>query len=40
MTFQQASREALAEVGPTAEKLAQVEGLEAHRMAVSSRVKP
>jgi histidinol dehydrogenase len=38
MTFQQASREALARVGPTAEKLAAVEGLEAHRMAVRSRL--
>jgi histidinol dehydrogenase len=39
MTFQQASREALAAVGPTAEKLAEVEGLDAHRMAVSARLK-
>jgi len=38
MTLQQASREALARVGPTAEKLAAVEGLEAHRMAVRSRL--
>jgi histidinol dehydrogenase len=38
MTLQQASREALALVGPTAEKLAAVEGLEAHRMAVRSRL--
>ena len=38
MTFQQASREALAEVGPTAEKLAAVEGLDAHRMAVRARL--
>jgi histidinol dehydrogenase len=38
MTFQQASREALATVGPTAEKLAAVEGLEAHRMAVRARL--
>lgn len=38
MTFQQASREALALVGPTAEKLAEVEGLEAHRMAVRARL--
>jgi histidinol dehydrogenase len=38
MTFQQASREALARVGPTAETLAAVEGLEAHRMAVRSRL--
>lgn len=40
MTFQSASREALATVGPTAEKLAEVEGLEAHRMAVRSRLEP
>lgn len=38
MTLQQASREALALVGPTAETLAAVEGLEAHRMAVRSRL--
>jgi histidinol dehydrogenase len=38
MTFQQASREGLARVGPTAETLATVEGLEAHRMAVRSRL--
>ena len=38
MTLQQASREALATVGPSAEKLAEVEGLEAHRMAVSARL--
>jgi histidinol dehydrogenase len=38
MTFQQASRDALAQVGPTAESLARVEGLEAHRMAVRSRL--
>ena len=38
MTIQQASREALVLVGPTAEKLAAVEGLEAHRMAVRSRL--
>ena len=38
MTFQQASRDALVKVGPCAEKLAEVEGLEAHRMAVSARL--
>jgi len=38
MTFQCASREGLARVGPTAERLAEVEGLEAHRMAVTSRL--
>ena len=38
MTLQQASRSALEKVGPTAETLAAVEGLEAHRMAVSSRL--
>ena len=38
MTLQQASRDALAKVGPTAETLAAVEGLEAHRMAVSVRL--
>ena len=40
MTFQNASREALAAVAPSAEKLAEVEGLEAHRMAVSARLCP
>lgn len=39
MTLQQASREALATVGPSAEKLAEVEGLEAHRMAVRARLR-
>lgn len=39
MTFQTASREALARVGPTAERLARVEGLEAHRMAVRARLR-
>ena len=39
MTLQQASRSALAKVGPTAETLAAVEGLEAHRMAVRARLK-
>ena len=38
ITFQHASREALALVGPTAEKLAAVEGLDAHRMAVRARL--
>ena len=38
MTFQQASREALENIGPTAEKLAAVEGLDAHRMAVRARL--
>ena len=38
MTFQQASREGLARVGPTAETLAAVEGLDAHRMAVRARL--
>jgi len=38
MTLQQASRSALAKVGPTAQILASVEGLEAHRMAVSVRL--
>jgi len=38
MTMQQASRAALEEVGPTAEILATVEGLEAHRMAISARL--
>jgi histidinol dehydrogenase len=38
MTFQKASREALEKVGPCAEKLAEVEGLEAHRMAVAARL--
>lgn len=38
MTFQEASREALEQVGPCAETLAEVEGLEAHRMAVRARI--
>ena len=38
MTLQQASRSALEKVGPTAETLAAVEGLEAHKMAVSTRL--
>jgi len=38
MTLQQASRSALGEIGRTAEKLATVEGLDAHRMAVRSRL--
>ena len=38
MTLQQASRSALARVGPTAQILASVEGLEAHSMAVSVRL--
>ncbi len=38
MTFQQASRAALFEVGPVAEKLAATEGLDAHRMAVRARL--
>ncbi|MEE8495692.1 MAG: histidinol dehydrogenase [Xanthomonadales bacterium] len=38
MTLQQASRSALVKVGPTAQILAAVEGLEAHRMAVSARL--
>jgi histidinol dehydrogenase len=38
MTLQEASREALAMVGPTAEVLANLEGLDAHRMAVRSRL--
>jgi histidinol dehydrogenase len=40
MTFQQASHEALAAVGPSAMELARVEGLEAHRMAVRARLEP
>ena len=38
MTFQNASREALELVGPCAETLAEVEGLDAHRMAVRARI--
>lgn len=38
MTFQEASLEALAEVGPVAEALAAIEGLDAHRMAVRARL--
>lgn len=39
MTLQQASRSALAQVGPTAETLAGVEGLNAHRMAINTRLR-
>jgi histidinol dehydrogenase len=38
MTFQQANRRALEIVGPTAETLASVEGLHAHRMAIRARL--
>ena len=38
MTFQNANLEALRKIGPTAEKLAEVEGLDAHRMAVRARL--
>jgi len=38
MTLQEASAKALLQVGPTAEVLAAVEGLEAHLMAVRSRL--
>lgn len=38
MTLQEASADALVQVGPTAEILAEVEGLDAHRMAVRSRL--
>jgi histidinol dehydrogenase len=38
MTLQQADRSALEQVGPTAQTLAAVEGLEAHGMAVSTRL--
>jgi histidinol dehydrogenase len=38
MTLQQASRDGLAAAGPAAEALAQVEGLDAHRMAVRARL--
>lgn len=38
MTLQEASPEGLARLGPTAETLARVEGLEAHRMAVTARL--
>lgn len=38
MTFQEATRSALEQVGPTAEIMARVEGLEAHMMAVSQRL--
>ncbi|MBT8057801.1 MAG: histidinol dehydrogenase [Gammaproteobacteria bacterium] len=39
MTFQQATRDGLAVVGPSAKSLAEVEGLEAHRMAVIARLR-
>ena len=38
MTLQEASAAALASVGPTAEIMAGVEGLDAHRMAIRSRL--
>ena len=38
MTLQNANLEALRRVGPVAEKLAEVEGLDAHRMAVRARL--
>lgn len=38
MTFQEATRSALEQVGPTAEIMAEVEGLEAHKMAVTQRL--
>ncbi len=38
MTVQSLTRQALAEIGPTVETLARVEGLEAHRRAVSLRL--
>jgi histidinol dehydrogenase len=38
LTLQQANRSALAKVGPTAQTLAAVEGLEAHGMAISTRL--
>jgi histidinol dehydrogenase len=38
MTLQQASRSALGHIGHTAEKLATIEGLDAHRMAVRARL--
>ena len=38
ITFQRASHAALETVGPVAEKLAEFEGLDAHRMAVRSRL--
>ena len=38
MTLQEANADALALVGPTAEVLAEAEGLDAHRMAVRSRL--
>jgi len=37
-TLQEASQDALQQVGPTAEALADFEGLEAHRMAVRYRI--
>lgn len=40
ITFQHLSREGLAAIGPSVEKLASLEGLEAHRLAVSVRLRP
>jgi histidinol dehydrogenase len=40
ITFQHLSREGLAAIGPSVEKLASLEGLEAHRLAISVRLRP
>jgi histidinol dehydrogenase len=40
ITFQHLSREGLAAIGPAVEQLARLEGLEAHRLAVSVRLRP
>jgi histidinol dehydrogenase len=40
ITFQHLSREGLAAIGPAVEQLARLEGLEAHRLAISVRLRP
>jgi histidinol dehydrogenase len=40
ITFQHLSREGLTAIGPAVEQLARLEGLEAHRLAVSIRLRP
>ncbi|WP_141733153.1 histidinol dehydrogenase [Oligoflexus tunisiensis] len=40
ISFQHLSREGLAAIGPAVEHLARLEGLEAHRLAVSVRLRP
>ena len=39
ITFQQISKEGLSNIGPTVEKMAGAESLDAHKLAVSVRLK-